>query len=586
MMNKKSLQEQYNKIKDGKGNKNIFLKEAKAQFPNLIRKSATYSEAVRKLDSRNIIKENFIGYPQMIGGLGTSATPKEGWEESFQNYLNEEAEVKAEVKKTSKEVEDSEENAFDNTDTKNLDNLISQQVYNGIYFEAFQNPDKTIDEIKKIVGKNLNKEPLYYMKNAMFSVEGVEVEQQVQQEATGKYADIGSGYGEKLKDLVQEALKKPYKKPLKENLMWMGEYSLIGAMNDGLEDPDLFDPDEEREGRRMADPEVGPTSNDIPDNQRGDFVDDPRGGPDDGPYDFVDEEGNLKSKYMHSILSSYTDASNEEIQSYINDTEAYLEPEAYTGLSLEDLLDDFLVNYNDNIDEKFGGNADNEDDDWEDDMDPDVRAYFEKEDEDWKERMADRRMEESYDDEDDYDEDDYNEEEDDEQRQARWDLEQDDLDWKERMADRMMNEEVDGEETDVDEIVDETETEEDIKPEKMDRKKRVKKETLDTRLAEIERLGGITTLEAKIETVDEEIASRSERMAMIGENQDLADLIDAKKLKSMQKDIKDLQKRSDNLKKLYEKTTKTRYQKPEEMVDEGSEEQEQFEEGSEEQEQF
>ena len=38
----KTLQEQYNLIKEGKGHKDVFLKEAKKKFPNMINKAATY----------------------------------------------------------------------------------------------------------------------------------------------------------------------------------------------------------------------------------------------------------------------------------------------------------------------------------------------------------------------------------------------------------------------------------------------------------------------------------------------------------------------------------------------------------------
>ena len=36
----KTLQEQYNLIKEGKGHKDVFLKEAKKKFPNMINKAA------------------------------------------------------------------------------------------------------------------------------------------------------------------------------------------------------------------------------------------------------------------------------------------------------------------------------------------------------------------------------------------------------------------------------------------------------------------------------------------------------------------------------------------------------------------
>jgi len=45
----KTLQEQYNLIKEGKGHKGVFLNEAKRNFPNLITNSATFEQAEKNL---------------------------------------------------------------------------------------------------------------------------------------------------------------------------------------------------------------------------------------------------------------------------------------------------------------------------------------------------------------------------------------------------------------------------------------------------------------------------------------------------------------------------------------------------------
>ena len=58
---KKTLQDQYLLIKEGKGHKDIFLKEAKLQFPNIVRNAATFEEAAASLKTKNIINENVIG---------------------------------------------------------------------------------------------------------------------------------------------------------------------------------------------------------------------------------------------------------------------------------------------------------------------------------------------------------------------------------------------------------------------------------------------------------------------------------------------------------------------------------------------
>ncbi len=76
-----------------------------------------------------------------------------------------------------------------------------------------------------------------------------------------------------------------------------------------------------------------------------------------------------------------------------------------------------------------------------------------------------------------------------------------------------------------------------------------KKSELDKKLAEIDKAGRITTLEAKINAIDEAIEAKSTRISMVQEDENLSELIDKKRVKEMQKEIKLLEKS----KKLYEK---------------------------------
>ena len=82
--------------------------------------------------------------------------------------------VKAEEKETSKEVKDKQE-AYDVTDVKNADNINGNEIWKGYYAEMKDpaNADKTGDELKKIVVKNLSKDPLYYTKKGMFGIKGI-----------------------------------------------------------------------------------------------------------------------------------------------------------------------------------------------------------------------------------------------------------------------------------------------------------------------------------------------------------------------------------------------------------------------------
>ena len=54
----KTLQEQYNLIKEGKGHKDVFMKEAKRLFPNIVPNSATFTQTTKLLKQRSVISEN------------------------------------------------------------------------------------------------------------------------------------------------------------------------------------------------------------------------------------------------------------------------------------------------------------------------------------------------------------------------------------------------------------------------------------------------------------------------------------------------------------------------------------------------
>ena len=193
---KKTLTEQYRLIKKDKGHKGVFLKEAKRLYPNLIRNSATFKEASNILKQKNIINENVVGIEAINNPF--EIRRKESYESAFENFLKE-AEVKAEEKKVSKEVEEDQEHVYDAQNKKNPNNMIFGQIQMGVYFEAKQekNADKTLEQIRDIVYKNLEKDPIYYTENGQFGEEIGYVDDAPAlgepKEATGKYKE--SGYG-------------------------------------------------------------------------------------------------------------------------------------------------------------------------------------------------------------------------------------------------------------------------------------------------------------------------------------------------------------------------------------------------------
>ncbi len=155
---------------------------------------------------KQVIEEN-LGYVDLQPINNLEATPKTDFEKKFAEFLSEEIKeenVKVDSKKVAKSVEEIESHNFDYKDVKNLDNQIGQEVLNGIYFEAKQNPDKSLEEIREIVSKNLAKDGQHYMNNAMFGIDGLKAETMKNEEVSGKHA--ASGYSDKVKEVVKESL--------------------------------------------------------------------------------------------------------------------------------------------------------------------------------------------------------------------------------------------------------------------------------------------------------------------------------------------------------------------------------------------
>jgi len=183
----KSLQNQYNLIKEGKGNKEIFLKEVKAQFPQYITNVQTFNQVIHSLTEKGIINETIT--------LVTSNTPTgKDW---FKVFKENTENVKAELKDTDKEVVEKETAGYDYK-AKNNNNISTAEMLKGYYVEMKdpKNAEKTEDQIKAIVVKNLEKDPLFYVKDGEFGVKGLGYTQDAPglgptKEATGKYKSSG-----------------------------------------------------------------------------------------------------------------------------------------------------------------------------------------------------------------------------------------------------------------------------------------------------------------------------------------------------------------------------------------------------------
>ena len=197
----KTLQQEYQLIKEGKGNKDHFLKVARNMFPEYITSGNDFTTTVHILTSKNLLSE--------AGGVITQPSQQPNWFNIFNEKLEEAVGVKNkkeygdqnEFEKIDKDIQAALDHQFDNRDPKNIDNLYGQSFLLGYLTEMGdpKNSKKTVDELKAIVAKNMAKDISYYHKNAFAGVKGIGYQVEAPglgepKAPKGKYKS--SGYGD------------------------------------------------------------------------------------------------------------------------------------------------------------------------------------------------------------------------------------------------------------------------------------------------------------------------------------------------------------------------------------------------------
>ncbi len=219
-MKRKTLQEQYNLIKEGKGHEGVFMNDAKRQFPNVVRNAAALSETINSLKKHHIItdpkvevakspdffklfkeaalsinenqykkgdklhtklkngKEFDVIFDSYSSTEGVAYGKIDGERKSFQldTVVDESLkEAKAIEKKTPKEVLDLEDKNYQSDGKDDFDDIYGEEFELGIYAEMSdpKNEDKSVLDIKRIVAKNIRKDSLYYVKDGQFGIKGL-----------------------------------------------------------------------------------------------------------------------------------------------------------------------------------------------------------------------------------------------------------------------------------------------------------------------------------------------------------------------------------------------------------------------------
>ena len=218
----KTLQTQYNLIKEGKGDKAYFMKLARYNFPDLVTPVLSYNDTVTVLKNKSILSEG-------IGGVVTKGKTPD-WHQIFKDNITEAA--KAEEKETTKEVTDMVTRGYDYKDEKNYDNVFGEEFLKGYYTEMKdpKNEGKHVEELRQIVAKNLAKDVNHYVKDGQFGTKGVGYTTEAPglgtpKEAKGKHK--ASGYGDLKESVLRSQIYLLVKEVLaEEENDHMGQYRL------------------------------------------------------------------------------------------------------------------------------------------------------------------------------------------------------------------------------------------------------------------------------------------------------------------------------------------------------------------------
>ena len=242
----RTIQEKYNAINEGKFTKEQFLRDARMEQPNLVTRFNGYDDAVQILKNRGMIQEvkvdtktlkdilrggkKIASGVRFINAKDYKDGNKIGTLEKGDQVLDS-TEIK-EARLTKKNLAD-----YRYKPTNDMDNYPYEQILRGLRVELETmgiEGTPTAEEYQKALGKvlkNLEKDKIFYT-NQVAGVKTNRKRTDLMVDATPKN-EVDKENGLK-KAQLKEAVKNIIKNILSEN----------------LQDPDLYDQDEEREERR------------------------------------------------------------------------------------------------------------------------------------------------------------------------------------------------------------------------------------------------------------------------------------------------------------------------------------------------
>jgi len=528
-MKQLTLQEHYNLIKEGKGHKDMFLKAAKSQFPNIVPNAATFEQTSTLLKQRSIISEN-------IWGIATGKTTQPDWFSIFNENVTafkEDIGMFNDPMGYDKNAKSQMEVAREILEDAGLSKEEIEKFISDNMFKKGRLDDRAKEYVNNMINENYvassQEEPV---KN---SDKKISKEVEEDQESNFDYKDpknrdnvygqeFLTGYYTEMKDpknsekTVDELLELVSKNLAKDRLHYVkdGQFGVKGLGY--TEDAPGLGAGKEAKGKYKSS-----GYGDLKENKNPMFE-----GLGDGPLDklFYKEYPKTKNEILKFLSKHKRGLSADEKSYYVDRYMKMIEKDLKESYEINkpkgpqnDAFNILLKKYSkDQIEKTWDKNYD------------DIKQHYN--DLNKANRGSTNVAQELA-----------------------------------NFIDKRINENKNNMIKLIDLLEGEYYMPETKTPKKKEEpKKKVKKSPIADRVKEIEAESMFNAMEGKIQAMAEEIEMRENKLTMIDENEDLQEFINPVRIKEMQKEIDELKKTKEKMEKEYEKKSKGR--KPKEVIDE------------------
>jgi hypothetical protein len=173
----KSIKQQYIDLTEGKMSQANFMRNIRMTMPQYVTNVTSFGDTVKILKNKGIISESLIGEEEeIVDEMGMKAQPEESNDAEFDAMLKQlEDEMAGEIAVKSDVLDEPLEEINEGKEPKAVDENL-EEVTLGITTEHECFPDKSYDEIEKMVKKNIKKNPLYYTNYKLTGIRDYEVQ--------------------------------------------------------------------------------------------------------------------------------------------------------------------------------------------------------------------------------------------------------------------------------------------------------------------------------------------------------------------------------------------------------------------------